>query len=189
MSVTDRLRLIYLQLFENLSTICVKPQPSMRKTVSFILLLASLCLFIPTDSLAARAGKLSGGIFYDSNGNNVRNREETSGASGIIWLYRVLPNGAVQRVRQVYTDARGKYKIGNVTYGNYFLAVHYLTGGGTAIRTGNFRVSAAVVTRNVPVVTSATLVSNPLYAAAYTGVTNPDRLSQRPGGPTTPYAP
>jgi len=160
----------------------------MRKTVSFILLLASICLFTPSDSLAARVGKLSGGIYYDSNDNNVRNPTETSGASGIIWLYRVLPNGAVQRVRQVYTDARGKYKIGNVTYGNYFLAVHYLTGGGTAIRTGNFRVNAALVTRNVPVVTSATLVSNPLYAAAYTGVTNPDRL-HRPGGPTTPYAP
>jgi hypothetical protein len=74
MSVTDRLRLIYLQLFENLSTICVKPQPSMRKTVSFILLLASLCLFTPSDSLAARVGKLSGGIYYDSNDNNEKYR-------------------------------------------------------------------------------------------------------------------
>jgi hypothetical protein len=165
------------------------PQPSMKKTAFFILLLATFCLFTPTDSFAARVARLSGAIYRDSNGDNNQNRDERGGASAIIWLYRVLPNGAVQRVRQVYTDSRGNYKVNNVTYGNYFLSIHYLTGGGTPIRTANFRVGAASVVRKVPIVTSATVLSNSLYAAAYTPVTNPDRLTKGPDGPTTPYTP
>jgi|GEM_PF-814025 len=161
----------------------------MRKNALFILLLASLCLLLTIDSHAARVATLSGSIYHDTNGDNFKNREERSGGSAILWLYRVLPNGAVQRVRQVYTDTRGGYKINNVKYGSYFLSLYFITGGGTPIRTANFSINSTAPKRYIPIVTSATLLSNPLYAAAYTATSTPDRLAKGPDGPTTPYTP
>lgn len=64
-----------------------------------ILLSFVFCLIAPTVSFAARYGTVQGSIFTDTNGNNVLDRTEKGGGAAIVWLYRVLPNGAVQRVR------------------------------------------------------------------------------------------
>lgn len=160
----------------------------MKNNALPILLSLAFLVLAPTVSFAAKFSKLTGIVYLDTNGNNVRDTAERGRAPSIIWLYRVLPNGAVQRVRQVYTNASGSYSIPRVPYGKYFLAIHNLTGGGTPIRTANFMVNASSIRRNLPLVTSTTLTSNALYAAAYTAVTNPQKLTKGPD-PTTPFTP
>lgn len=161
----------------------------MKNNALPVLLSLAFLMLAPTVSFAAKKyARLSGAVYLDTNGNNSRDTAERGRAPSIIWLYRVLPNGAVQRVRQVYTNTAGGYSIPRVVYGTYFLSIYNLTGGGTPIRTANFTVNVPGLRRNLPLVTSATLLSNPLYAAAYTGVTNPQKLTKGPD-PTTPYTP
>ncbi len=161
----------------------------MKNNALPILLSLAFCLLAPLQAFAAKFGTISGIVYRDTNGNNSRDAAERGTATSIVWLYRVLPNGAVQRVRQVYTNASGGYSIPRVNYGTYFLSVRFLTGGGTSIRTANFSVGVPTIRRNVPLVTSATILSNGLYAAAYTATTTPERLTKGPDGPTTPFTP
>lgn len=156
------------------------------------LLVASLpFMVVQSLSAATKTTTVKGVIYSDTNGNNLLDLTEKGRTTAQVWLYRVFPNGRVDRIRTVATSASGGYSIPNVPYGTYFLSVRYLRSSSLQIRTNNFTVGAVAssATRNVPLVTAATLASNPLYAAAYTSVVRADKLAKGPDGPTTPFSP
>lgn len=166
------------------------------KNPAILAFLALALSFTAAPNLSASTVKtttLKGVIFTDTNENNFLDKLEKGRTASQVWLYRVFPNGRVDRIRTVTTNAAGSYSIPKVPYGTYFLSVKYLRSSSLQVRTANFTVGAlsSSATRNVPLITAATLASNPLYAANYTNVTlqGADKLAKGPDGPTTPFSP
>jgi hypothetical protein len=156
------------------------------KNSAFSLFLLVALFLLPSDLFAVPKKTLTGTIFKDPNGNNRLDANEKGGVASTVWLYRVYPNGSVRRVRRVRTDQVGNYRMRNVPFGLYFLAIRYGQQG-LAVRTGRFRVgpNGAGSLRNVPLVNRQTINRYPGLDFTET----PDNLNKGPDGPVSPSAP